>query len=513
MTVFALENYSVLIGDMRIVDSLSLDIAAGQITALAGASGSGKSMTAMTPFGLSAGRGDGSAMLDGQQLTGMAEKQIARLRAAKTGFVFQQPLTAMTPHRTVRQHLEEAAMQAGGARPSKTELTAMIDRVGLTDPASKLRQFPHRLSGGERQRVLIACATAHQPKLLVADEPTSALDASLRREIMDLLTGLCREDGMAMLLVSHDLASVERDADQLLLLREGRVEEQGDAGEISVAPASEYGRALMAATPRISEPMPALDVPGETMMEARDLHVRFKKPGWRSGYIDAVRDASFTLARGETLAIVGGSGSGKSTLGRAVAGLGPLTGGEILWDGEPMPPRGSRTRAHRSLMQPVFQDPVASLNPRWQVADIIAEPAIQLHRLRPDTEQMTQLLGEVGLTADFAERRAITLSGGQAQRVAIARALVAEPDMLLLDEATSALDPLVADGVSQLLGRLQKSRGLSMLFITHDLALARRCAHRIAVMEDGRIVECAPRDILFDAPQAEATAKLIAASV
>ena len=513
MSIFALSNYSVMIGDKRIVDNLSLDIDAGQIVALAGASGSGKSMTAMTPFGLSAGHGEGSAMLDGAQLTGLAEHRMARLRAAKTGFIFQQPLTAMTPHRTVRQHVEEAAMQAGGARPSKADLIAMLGRVGLTDPASKLRQFPHRLSGGERQRVLIACATAHQPKLLIADEPTSALDASLRRDIMDLLTGLCREDGMAMLLVSHDLASVERDADQLLLLQEGRVEEQGAAAAIAAAPASEYGRILMAATPRMSEPMPALETPGEPLLEARDLHVRFKKPGWRSGHIDAVRDASFTLARGETLAIVGGSGSGKSTLGRAVAGLGPVTGGEMFWKGEPLPPRGKRTRAHRGLMQPVFQDPVASLNPRWQVADIIAEPALQLHGLRPDADQLTQLLDEVGLTADYAQRRAITLSGGQAQRVAIARALIAEPAMLLLDEATSSLDPLVAQGVSQLFSRLQKSRGLSMLLITHDLALARRCAHRIAVMQDGEIVECAPRDILFDAPQSQATKKLIAASV
>ncbi len=512
MSIFSLSHFAVNVGDTPIVGGISLEIEAGNVAALAGASGSGKTMTAMTPFGLSAGQGSGSAVLDGVQLVGLPEKDMARLRAAKTGFIFQQPLTAMTPHRTVLQHLSEAAMQAGGERPSKSEMAAMLERVGLSDPLAKLAQFPHRLSGGERQRVLIACAISHGPKLLVADEPTSALDASLRREIMDLLIGLCREEGMAMLLVSHDLASVERDADQLLLLKDGRVEEQGDAAEIAAAPRSEYGRELMAATARLSEPMAKLEPAGAPLLEVRDLTVRFKKPGWRQGYLDAVKDASFVLARGETLAIVGGSGSGKSTLGRAVAGLGPVTAGEIYWGESPLPERRRRTNAHRALMQPVFQDPVASLNPRWRVADIVSEPAEQLLGAAPSDEGIAELLREVGLDEEFADRRAVTLSGGQAQRVAIARALSAEPQMLLLDEATSALDPLVADGVSQLFVKLQRGRGLSLLFITHDLALARRCAHRIAVMEAGQIVECAPREILFENPQADATKTLITAS-
>ena len=512
MSIFRLTDFGVSIRGKQLVSNISLNIAAGEIVALAGESGSGKSLTAMTPFGLSAGVGGGSATLDGEELVGRPEHELVKLRAAKVGFVFQQPLTAMTPHRTVRQHLEEAAMQAGAVRPNRSAMAAMLEQVGLADAGGKLRQFAHRLSGGERQRALIACAIVHQPKLLIADEPTSALDASLRREIMELLTELCRERGMAMLLVSHDLASIERDADRLLLLKDGGVEEQGVATQIAVKPASDYGKALMAATPRMDEKLGRLTTPGEALLEVRDIHVRFKKPGWRSGYLDAVKGASLTLAKGETLAIVGGSGSGKSTLGRAIAGLGPVTSGDVFWRGEKLPARKKRTLLHRRLIQPVFQDPAASLNPRWRVADSIAEPAQVLSGERPSPKRIAELLAEVDLPAEFADRRATQLSGGQAQRVAIARALSADPDMLLLDEATSALDPLVADGVSRLFAKLQEERGLLLLFITHDLALARRVAHRIAVMEDGKIVEMASRETLFTDPQAEATKRLIAAS-
>jgi ABC-type glutathione transport system ATPase component len=510
--LYQVRDLRINIGDTAIVHSIDFSIAPGEIVALAGASGAGKSMSAMTPFGLTAATAKGSAMFDGDELTGMSETQLRPIRAAKLGFVFQQPLTALTPHRNVMAHMIEAACQVGAPRPEKQAIIAMLTRVGLTNAASRLAQFPHQMSGGERQRLLIAMATAHRPKLLIADEPVSALDAALRRDVMALLTRLCREDGMAMLLVSHDLAGIEAHADRLLLLENGRVAEAGAAHVVALSPRSVYGQRLMAATPRLSEPMPPLPVPGENLLTAGAVSVRFKRPGWRAGWLQAVSTASLTLARGETLALVGGSGSGKSTLGRAIAGLGPMDAGEIRWQGELLPPRERRTPAHRRLIQPVFQDPVASIDPRWTVADIIAEP---LRWLRPDADaksRVTELLAEVDLPPEFALRKPAALSGGQAQRVAIARALAAGPDMLLLDEATSALDPLVADGVAQLFVRLQRQRGLSMLFITHDLAMARRIAHRIAVMEDGKIVETASRETLFAAPDAEATRRLIAAS-
>jgi ABC-type glutathione transport system ATPase component len=509
---YVVRNLRVCVGDDVIVEDISFTISPGEIVALAGASGAGKSMSAMTPFGLSAGVASGSAMLDGIELVGLPERELSRMRAEKVGFVFQQPLTALTPHRTVRQHLQEAAMQAGGARPTTEVMVAMLEAVGLSRPEERLAQYPHRLSGGERQRVLIAAALSHGPRYLVADEPVSALDAALRGEIMALLVRLCRERGMAMLLVSHDLAGIEHHADRLLLLDQGKVVESGAARQIASSPTTDYGKRLMAATPRLSERLQPLSEIGDVLLEVEGAHVHFPKPGWRRGRIDAVLNASLTLAKGETLALVGGSGSGKSTLGRAIAGLGPMASGALRWQGDLLPPRQRRSAEHRRLIQPVFQDPLASLDPRWTVADIIGEP---LRWLVPDAERygrVQDLLEEVGLPRDFASRKPASLSGGQAQRVAIARALSANPEMLLLDEATSALDPLVADGVVSLFGRLQRERGLSMLFITHDLALARRTAHRIAVMEAGRIVECATREELFANPQAEATRRLISAS-
>ena len=508
---YRVQNLSIHIGERCIVDDISFALAPGEIVALAGASGAGKSMTAMTPFGLSAGVASGSAVLDGVELVDLSEHDLSRVRAAKIGFVFQQPLTALTPHRTVKQHLQEAACQAGGAKPDQAAMVFMLEAVGLSRPAERLAQYPHRLSGGERQRVLIAAALAHNPQYLVADEPVSALDAALRGEIMALLVRLCRDRNMAMLLVSHDLAGIEHHADRLLLLEHGKVVEAGSAKQVATAPATDYGKRLMAATPRLAEPLTPLTKPGELILEARNVHVHFPKPGWRRGLTNAVVDASLTLAKGETLALVGGSGSGKSTLGRAIAGLGPMQAGSVLWQGEALPPRKRRKPEHRRLIQPVFQDPLASLDPRWMVADIIMEPIRWLSGSECDG-MVERLLGEVGLDANFATRKPASLSGGQAQRVAIARALSANPDMLLLDEATSALDPLVADGVVGLFDRLQRELGLSLLFITHDLALARRVAHRIAVMEDGRIVECAPREELFTNPQAAATKRLIAAS-
>jgi ABC-type glutathione transport system ATPase component len=509
---YCIRNLSIQIGNACIVEDISFTLAPGEIVALAGASGAGKSMTAMTPFGLSAGQAAGSAMLDGIELVGMAEADLRPIRAAKLGFVFQQPLTALTPHRSVAQHLMEAACQAGSARPGKAAMVAMLEAVGLSRPEERLAQYPHRLSGGERQRVLIAAALAHGPRYLIADEPVSALDAALRGEIMALLVKLCRERGMAMLLVSHDLAGIEKHADRLLLLDRGKVAESGTAKQIALKPKSEYGKRMMAATPRLAEPMVALPMPGDVLLQADKVTVTFPKPGWRRGRIEAVAGACLTLARGETLALVGGSGSGKSTLGRAIAGLGPIQAGAIRWQDMPLPPRAKRMAEHRRLIQPVFQDPLASLDPRWTVGDIIAEPMKWLLPKAERDDRIMRLLAEVGLDPEFATRKPAALSGGQAQRVAIARALSADPQMLLLDEATSALDPLVADGVTTLFAKLQRERGLSLLFITHDLALARRVAHRIAVMEAGRIVECAQREALFADPQAEATKRLIEAS-
>jgi ABC-type glutathione transport system ATPase component len=514
MSLYRLEGMSVTIGERNLVRDLSLEIAAGECVALAGASGSGKSLTSLTPFGLSAGKIGGSARLDGQELAGLSETELSRMRRAHVGFVFQQPLTALTPHLTAAQHLAECAMQAGGPRPDRAALRAMLEAVGLAEPLTKLQRYPHQLSGGERQRLMIACAIAHKPKLLIADEPVSALDAHLRGEIMALLTRLRRETGMGVLLVSHDLASLEAHADRVLVMQGGKVVETGTASTIARAPAHAYSKALWEATPSLAAPLPD-DLPsvGAPLIEACGLTVRFPGSGLFAKPMTAVDAIDLTVHEGEAVALIGGSGSGKSTIGRAIAGLGPVSAGTLLWRGEPLGQR--RTRDQRRWIQPVFQDPLASLDPRWRVSDIIAEPLVHL---RPDLTSwaraglVKKALQMVDLDGALADRLPAGLSGGQAQRVAIARALVTEPQMLVLDEATSALDPLVGAAVVALLKRLQREQGIAMLVITHDLALAAQFCHRALVLDAGRIVESGPMAALIADPKAPMTQRLVAAS-
>jgi peptide/nickel transport system ATP-binding protein len=513
MSVYVVEGLRVTIAGTSVVEGVDFSIGAGECVALAGASGSGKTQSCLAPFGLTAGRATGSARLLGEQLIGVAEPRLRQLRGRHAGFVFQQPLTALSPHLTIAAQLSEAWRPPGAPAPSRADMMLALEEVGLTAPDVVLRQFPHRLSGGQRQRVLIAMALAHRPALLVADEPTSALDAPLRAGILALLDRLRADRGLALLLVSHDLAAVARHATRVVILNQGHVEESGGAAQVLAEPAAAYTRALIAATPRLSEPPPSLPAPGGPLLDARDIRVSFPSPGWRKGRIVAVAGASLSVAEGEGLALVGGSGSGKSTLARAIGRLGPLDAGEVLWRGRPLPGRAEMTPANRRPIQPVFQDPVASLDPRWTVERIVAEPLAPL-ALSPARrrDRVIAVLDEVGLDESFAMRRPASLSGGQAQRVAIARALVVDPALLLLDEATSALDVLVAGRVLELLERLLHRRGLAMLLITHDLAVARRLCRRIAVMDEGAIVEQGTMEKIIAAPAHPASRRLVAAS-
>ena len=515
MTLLVAEGLTIVIGGRQIVHGIDFFIEAGRSLALVGASGSGKSQTCLAPFGLSAATVTGSFLFDDVELVGAGEEKLRHIRGRDIGFVFQQPLTALTPHLTIGAQLREAWTQAGAQRPSRAEMAAALDRVGLDRPGERLDQYPHRLSGGQRQRALIAMAIAHKPRLLVADEPTTALDAVLRTEIMALLRRLTVEQGMAMLLVSHELATVAHHADDVAVLHDGRIVESGPARQILGAPKSDYARALIAASPRLDGPAPILGPAGAPLIEARDVAVSFARPGWRSGRLEAVAGVDLDIAEGEAVAIVGGSGSGKSTLARAIARLGPIDSGEVRWRGAPLPSRKSMRPHNRAGLQPVFQDPVASLDPLWRVRDIVAEP---LRQLRPDlvdaavAARVEKMLAEVGLDPALANRRPSGLSGGQAQRVAIARALSPDPALLLLDEATSALDVLVAGTILDLLGKLQRRHGLSILMITHDLAVARRLCHRIVVMDAGMIVEEGPTERLIETPRHEVTRRLVEAS-
>lgn len=515
MALYSVSNLGISIAGRSIVSGVTFSIEAGECLALVGESGSGKSLTCLAPFGLSAGVATGSAILDGVQTCGQSENALRPLRAAHVGFIFQQPLSALTPHLKVASQLVEATMQAGGARPSRSELAAMLERVGLKQPQEILDQYPHRLSGGQRQRVMIAAAIAHRPKLLVADEPTTALDASLRHDIMDLIDRLRTEQGLAVLLVSHDLATVRGHADQILVLKDGALVETGATESIISRPGQAYTKALIAAVPGLDTVIPPLPRPKAPLVEVSNISVSFPKPGWRTGRMVAVDGASLSVATGEALALVGESGSGKSTLGRAIARLGPCDTGHVQWQGRLLPDRSRMTYADRRLIQPVFQDPVASLDPLWRVEDIIAEPLMHLRpemRAKERRDRVTAVLADVELGPDYAIRRPVSLSGGQAQRVAIARALVGEPYMLLLDEATSALDVIVAAQIVGLLQKLQQSRNLAILAITHDLALARLFCHRLAVMHQGRIVETGKTEDVITSPVHPVTQQLVKSS-
>ncbi|MET0270565.1 MAG: ABC transporter ATP-binding protein [Sphingomonas sp.] len=514
MTVFAVERLAVSTEGRALVRDVGFTIARGECVALVGASGSGKSVTCLAPFGLLPLDTGGSARLLGRELVGANPRLLRRARGHDAGFVFQQPLTALTPHLKVGRQLAEAWRQAGAGRPRRADLAALLDRVGLDHADERLDQYPHRLSGGQRQRVMIAAAIAHRPALLVADEPTTALDATLRGAMLDLL-GRLRDDGLALLLVSHDLPAVARHADHIVVLEAGCVAESGRAADVFRSPRAACTAALIAAAPDLVEPAPLLPPPGARLLEAEGVSVSFPRPGWRRGRIAAVAEAALMVHAGEGLAIVGGSGSGKSTLARALARLGPMDAGRVCWEGQPLPPRERMRPADRRLIQPVFQDPVASLDPRWRVRDSIAEPLRHLQpHLAPQARAaaITRALADVELDPAFADRRPATLSGGQAQRVAIARAIIAEPRLLLLDEATSALDVLVAARIVALIARLQRERGLALLFVTHDLPIARRLCGRIAVLDAGRIVETGAMEAVIARPRHPATQRLVAAS-
>ncbi len=513
MSIYSVRGLGAKVGKDTLSHGLDFDIAAGQCVALVGESGSGKSVSCLAPFGLIAPHMKGSAILEGTQLASCSESGLRQLRAQKAGFIFQQPLTALTPHMRVARHLREAAMQAGGDAPGHGALTAMLENVGLTDIEAKLRKYPHELSGGERQRVMIACAIAHDPVLLVADEPTSALDAHLRGEIMELLGRLRRERGMALLLVSHDLPSVARHADHVVIMRRGEVVESGPPQQIIRKPKADYSRQLWEATPKLDDPAPALPAIGPPLLEVRDVAVDYARAGIFRKPFRAVEPINLTIHAGEAVALVGGSGSGKSSIGKAIAGIGPWTDGDILWRGEALPRK--RSKAQKRAVQTVFQDPVASLDPRWRVEDIVAEPLTHLHREMTKHEQHASVaaaLETVGLDTAFMQRRPTQISGGQAQRVAVARALVCAPEMLVLDEATSALDPVIGAEIVALLQQLQSEKSLAMLFITHDLALARKLCHRIVVLHQGQAVEQGPAGNIITDPQSDITRRLVDAS-
>ncbi|MFF3029314.1 dipeptide ABC transporter ATP-binding protein [Microbacterium sp. NPDC057944] len=528
-TVLTATDLRVSYAGREVVHGVSFELNEGETLALVGESGSGKSTTAHAILGLlpEGGRVDaGSVRLGDLDVSGWSDRALRGIRGPIVGLVPQDPVTSLDPVRPIGAQVEEILRLHGhrDRRRRRARVLELLDRVGIDDPDLRARQYPHELSGGMRQRVLIATAIALRPRVLIADEPTSALDATVQRRVLDLLDELRREEGTGILLVTHDLGVAADRAQQLVVLKDGAIVEQGASADVLAAPSDAYTRQLLADAPafvtgfRRPEAPPflrdaaavAAEDPYAIVAEGLVKEFRVK----RRESFRAVDDVSFRVRRGTTHALVGESGSGKTTTARLITRFQRADAGTIRLDGEDVTGvSGEGLRALRRRIQLVYQNPFASLDPRQQVADIVAEP-LQNFRVGSKAERRERalaLIDRVALPADLARRTPRELSGGQRQRVAIARALAIDPEILVLDEAVSALDVTVQARILELLASLQAELGLTYLFISHDLAVVRRISHTVSVMRRGRIVEEGATEELFRDPQHDYTRELLAA--
>lgn len=507
-------------GTVTALAGVSLTVTRGEVVALVGESGSGKSTLAQAVIGLLGANAEitgGTIAFDGSVIDTESERALRRLRGARIGFVPQDPGLSLNPVRRVGDQVAEALLVHGLAARAAARARAieLLADAGLDRPELRAAQYPHELSGGQRQRVLIAAALACAPDLIIADEPTSALDATVARRVLDRLAEQIAARGTAVLLITHDLAVAAERADRLVVLSGGEVVESGPTAELLAAPRHPYTKRLLAASPSLAPPgayRAAKPRDGKPLLVLREVHKTFRARGGDT--VTAVAGVGFELGRGETLSLVGESGSGKSTTARIALRLTEPDRGEVTFDGRELSAvRGARLRALRKRFQVVYQNPYASLDPRWRVGAIISEPlrAFGIGDRAARRERVAELLEQVALPALFAQRRPAELSGGQRQRVAIARALALHPELLVLDEPVSALDASVQAQILELLDRLQAELSLSYLFISHDLAVVRRISDHVAVLRNGRVVESGRTADIFDNPQQEYTRELLAA--
>jgi peptide/nickel transport system ATP-binding protein len=521
MGLLAIDDLRLELDGRTLLDGVSLAIGAGEVLALVGPSGSGKSMTALAVAGLPppGARLSGRIRLAGRDLLALGERDMDAVRGADIGLVFQEPATALNPLMRARAQVAELFEAHGRARgrAAHDAAEAALAAVGLEGLGGR---FPHQLSGGQRQRVAIALATALGPRLVIADEATSALDVLAQAAVLDLLAGQARARGSALLVITHDLAVAGRWADRIAVIAGGRIVEAGPARALLEAPAHPVTRALAAAF-RLGEAPSAAPPPAGAPLLAGEALVRSHRlprthPFAPRRVFTAVDGVSLALAPGEALGIVGASGSGKSTLLRMLAGLERPDAGQVTLAGAPFPAAAhAAARAQRRRVQIVFQDPGGSLDPMWAAGRSVAEPLGLLGPPPPPAERArlaAEALARVGLPPDAAGRRPHAFSGGQRQRIAIARAIVGRPDALLMDEAVSALDAISRAQVLALVAELRRQLGLALLFVSHDLAVIRAACARVAVMEAGHIVEAGPTATVLARPAHPVTRALVAAT-
>jgi peptide/nickel transport system ATP-binding protein len=526
------------------VRGISFDVPANRTVALVGESGSGKSVSAMSILRLlpDNARISGSIRFEGRELTTLPIAQVRDLRGSAMSVVFQEPMSSLNPVFTVGDQIAEVLRvhERIGRRAALARAVELLTEVGLPDPQLRVHSYPHELSGGQQQRVMIAMAIACNPKLLIADEPTTALDVTIQKQVLELLARLRRSHQMSVLFISHDLGVVGEIADEVIVMQEGQIREQGAVEQIFTAPAHPYTRALLACRPdmeRHPRRLPVVadflagkepDLHDEARMPRSDEEVVLEVTGLRKSFrlkdglfhwreVPAVEDVSFTLRRGQTLGVAGESGSGKTTVGLTLMRLHQATAGRVIMHGEGGPVdllalSDAAMMPYRKRIQIVFQNPYASLNPRFTIGHILTEP-MALHGIGTDSAarltMAADLLQRVGLPRDALMRYPHEFSGGQRQRIAIARCLTLRPDVLICDESVSALDVSVQAQVLNLLLDLQEEFGMAYIFISHDLAVVRYMADQVMVMSRGRAVEMADAETIYRNPRDPYTRKLL----
>ncbi len=514
MSLLSISNLSLSIHGTQILERVSLSIEPGEIHGVIGESGSGKSMTAFSVMQLlpDGATCSGELRLDGQDVLHADEAALCAMRGERVGMVFQEPMTALNPLMTIGAQVAETVLIHENVSQAEAMRRAQdaLERCELPADTFPMSRFPHELSGGQRQRVVIAMAIALRPKLLIADEPTTALDVTTQAEILSLIRKLVDEDGMGVMLITHDLAVVSGLADHITIMRNGVVVEQGEGATLYRDMTHPYTKALFAASSHQPDRTEAkadaalLRVENVTRSYALPRKAIFGAP---KRFV-AVDNVSFEIKRGESLGLVGESGCGKSTLTRAILGLEPLQGGVITLDGSPVLSGRQADLSVRRKMQVVFQDPYSSFNPRHKVGRLVAEPFYLLGRTATD-EEIEVALTSVGLTPSDKVKYIHEFSGGQRQRIAIARALIIRPELIILDEAVSALDVSIRAQILDLLADLSKRFGLTYLFISHDLSVVRSITDRVLVMKAGKIVEEGATEDVFDTPHHPYTQALI----
>ena len=518
-------SFTTSAGAVDAVRHVSLDVAAGETVAIVGESGSGKTTLAASVNRLLADNGritSGTITVGDVDITAASEKAMTAIRGNRIGMVPQDPMTNLNPVMKIGAQIVEALEVHGRARgqAAKDEAIRLLGEAGIADPEARFRQYPHEFSGGMRQRVLIAMALACRPEVLLADEPTSALDVTVQRLVLDQMAQLASDVGSAVLLITHDLALAAERADRVAVMYRGEIVETGSAAQLVASPRHEYTRRLLAAAPGMASAKvaPALTAgeggeKPEVLLEVTGVVKKYRIRG-RTAPLMAVDGVDLAISRGETVAIVGESGSGKSTTARLALRLEQADAGTVRYRGADVSRlRGKDLLAFRRSVQPVFQNPYASLDPRYTIGQVIAEP-LQVHKIGDAASRrksVAELLDKVALPVSFADRHPHELSGGQRQRVAIARALALNPRLVVMDEAVSALDVLVQQQILDLMVSLQRELGLSYLFISHDLAVVRQVSHLVYVMREGKVVESGDPDTIFRAPREEYTKQLIAA--